>query len=64
MNTGDMVTAQYRYFSSIFVHRITHLELDCAMRTQVEVKTTPQTPNPDLLQKAADFVHAFILGVQ
>ena len=29
---------------------------------QVEIKTTPQTPNPDVLQKAADFVHAFLLG--
>jgi hypothetical protein len=29
---------------------------------QVEIKTTPQTVNPDVLQKAADFVHAFILG--
>jgi rRNA processing protein Krr1/Pno1 len=31
-------------------------------KMQVEVKTTAQTPNPDLLQKAADFVHAFLLG--
>lgn len=29
---------------------------------QVEIKTTPETVNPDVLQKAADFVHAFILG--
>jgi hypothetical protein len=28
----------------------------------VEIKTTAQTPNPDLLQKAADFVHAYLLG--
>ena len=30
--------------------------------SQVEIKTTTKTPNPDLLQKAADFVHAYILG--
>ena len=29
---------------------------------QVEIKTTVDTPNADMLQKAADFVHAFILG--
>jgi hypothetical protein len=29
---------------------------------QVEIKTTAHTTNPDVLQKAADFVHAFILG--
>jgi hypothetical protein len=29
---------------------------------QVEIKTTPETPSTDLLQKAADFVHAYILG--
>jgi hypothetical protein len=34
--------------------------VNCAQ--QVEIKTTPQTVNPDVLQKAADFVHAFILG--
>lgn len=28
----------------------------------MEIKTTSKTPNPDLLQKAADFVHAYILG--
>jgi hypothetical protein len=31
---------------------------------QVEIKTTPDTANADMLQKAADFVHAFILGEQ
>lgn len=34
----------------------------CLARVQVEIKTTPETINPDVLQKAADFVHAFILG--
>jgi hypothetical protein len=29
---------------------------------QVEIKTKPDTPNADMLQKAADFVHAYILG--
>ena len=31
-------------------------------RLQVELKTTPDTPDAAGLQKAADFVHAFILG--
>ena len=34
----------------------------CVVRAQVEIKTTDQTPNADVLQKAADFVHAYILG--
>ena len=29
---------------------------------QVEIKTTPKTVDIGHLQKAADFVHAFILG--
>jgi rRNA processing protein Krr1/Pno1 len=29
---------------------------------QVEIKTTPKTASPHVLQKAADFVHAFLLG--
>ena len=29
---------------------------------QVEIKTTPKTVDVGHLQKAADFVHAFILG--
>ncbi|GAX74641.1 hypothetical protein CEUSTIGMA_g2089.t1 [Chlamydomonas eustigma] len=44
-----------------------NLKLDMRMNLKtkkVEVKTTAQTPNPDLLQKAADFVHAFILGFE
>lgn len=31
---------------------------------QVEVKTTPETPDAGNLQRAADFVHAFILGFE
>ena len=30
---------------------------------QVELKTNPDTPESGSLQKAADFVQAFILGV-
>lgn len=30
---------------------------------QVELKTSPDTPDTGSLQKAADFVQAFILGV-
>ena len=29
---------------------------------QVELKTTPDTPDAGYLQKAADFIHAYILG--
>lgn len=29
---------------------------------QVEIKTTAKTTSPHVLQKAADFVHAFLLG--
>ena len=35
----------------------------CVRGDQVELKTTAQTLNSDVLQKAADFVHAFILGL-
>lgn len=31
---------------------------------QVEVKTTPETPDASNLQRAADFIHAFILGFE
>jgi RNA-binding protein PNO1 len=44
-----------------------HLKLDMRMnlRTKrVEIKTTKQTPSADLLQRAADFVHAFVLGFE
>eukprot|EP00878_Enallax_costatus_P027789 GHUV01029944.1.p1 GENE.GHUV01029944.1~~GHUV01029944.1.p1 ORF type:complete len:171 (+),score=23.40 GHUV01029944.1:792-1304(+) len=44
-----------------------NLKLDMRMNLKtkkVEIKTTPQTTNPDVLQKAADFVHAFILGFE
>ena len=44
-----------------------HLKLDMRMNLKtkkVEIKTTPQTVNHDLLQKAADFVHAFLLGFE
>lgn len=34
------------------------------IQMQVELKTTPETPDAAYLQKAADFVHAFILGGQ
>lgn len=42
-----------------------HMKLDMRMNLKtkkIEIKTTPQTTNPDAIQKAADFVHAFILG--
>jgi len=44
-----------------------HLGLDMRMnlRTRrVELKTTGRTPSADLLQRAADFVHAFVLGFE
>jgi RNA-binding protein PNO1 len=44
-----------------------HLKLDMRMNLKtkkVEIKTTPQTPSADVLQKAADFVHAFLLGFE
>ncbi|GFH14573.1 KH domain-containing protein [Haematococcus lacustris] len=31
---------------------------------RVEIKTTAKTVSPDVLQKAADFVHAFLLGFE
>lgn len=36
---------------------------ECILLMQVEIKTTPETPDQAYLQKAADFIHAFILGV-
>lgn len=35
-----------------------------SLAVQVEIKTTTQTTDVGNLQRAADFVHAFILGVQ
>eukprot|EP00877_Chromochloris_zofingiensis_P003442 jgi/Chrzof1/13099/Cz07g19220.t1 len=52
---------------SLYTPITEHLKLDMRMNLQtkkVEIKTTPQTPNPDVLQKAADFVHAFLLGFE
>ncbi len=35
----------------------------CLLQTKkVEIKTTSRTTSADVLQKAADFVHAFLLG--
>ncbi|PSC76230.1 RNA-binding pno1-like [Micractinium conductrix] len=42
-----------------------NLKLDMRMNLKtrkVEVKTTPDTPDSGNLQRAADFIHAFILG--
>ncbi|PNH10952.1 RNA-binding protein PNO1 [Tetrabaena socialis] len=42
-----------------------NLKLDMRMNLKtkkVEIKTTPQTTSTDGLQKAADFVHAYLLG--
>jgi RNA-binding protein PNO1 len=44
-----------------------NLKLDMRMNLKtkkVEIKTTSQTPNTDMLQKAADFIHAYILGFE
>lgn len=44
-----------------------NLKLDMRMNLKtkkVEIKTTDQTPNGDVLQKAADFVHAYLLGFE
>lgn len=44
-----------------------HLKLDMRMNLKtkkVEIKTTAATQNGDVLQKAADFVHAFLLGFE
>ncbi|GLI61454.1 hypothetical protein VaNZ11_003845 [Volvox africanus] len=44
-----------------------NLKLDMRMNLQtkkVEIKTTPNTISPDALQKAADFVHAYLLGFE
>eukprot|EP00798_Chlamydomonas_sp_ICE-L_P010207 gene10207-8123_t len=44
-----------------------NLKLDMRMNLKtkkVEIKTTNETPNADVVQKAADFVHAYILGFE
>lgn len=44
-----------------------HLKLDMRMNLKtkkVEIKTTAATRSGDMLQKAADFVHAFLLGFE
>ncbi|CAL8469564.1 g9105 [Coccomyxa elongata] len=44
-----------------------NLKLDMRMNLKtrkVEIKTTPKTKDPGHLQKAADFVHAFIMGFE
>lgn len=46
---------------------VENMKLDMRMNLKtkkVEVKTTKDTINTDALQKAADFVHAFILGFE
>lgn len=42
-----------------------NMKLDMRMNLKskkVEIKTTPDTPDSAYLQKAADFIQAFILG--
>lgn len=44
-----------------------HLKLDMRMNLKtkkVEIKTTAETQSGDMLQKAADFVHAYLLGFE
>jgi hypothetical protein len=44
-----------------------HLKLDMRMNLKtkkVEIKTSAATQNGDMLQRAADFVHAFLLGFE
>ncbi|KAL4458752.1 hypothetical protein ABPG75_013617 [Micractinium tetrahymenae] len=44
-----------------------NLKLDMRMNLKtrkVEIKTTPETPDAGNLQRAADFVHAYILGFE
>lgn len=44
-----------------------HLKLDMRMNLKtkkVEIKTSAATQNSDMLQKAADFVHAYLLGFE
>jgi len=52
---------------SLYTPITEHLKLDMRMNLKtkkVEIKTTADTPNADMLQKAADFVHAYILGFE
>ena len=52
---------------TLYTPIVEHLRLDMRMNLKtrkVEIKTTPDTPNADVLQKAADFVHAFLLGFE
>jgi RNA-binding protein PNO1 len=44
-----------------------NMKIDMRMNLKtkkVEIKTTVDTTNPDALQKAADFIHAFLLGFE
>ena len=44
---------------------VKHMKLQIRMNTRnrcVELKTSPETTDPDAIQKAADFVKAFLLG--
>ena len=36
--------------------------MEFVAKLQVEIKSTPDTPDIGSLQKAADFINAFILG--
>mmetsp|Transcript_18522 Transcript_18522/g.52018 ORF Transcript_18522/g.52018 Transcript_18522/m.52018 type:complete len:230 (+) Transcript_18522:136-825(+) len=55
------------HWMEIFKPITENLKLDMRMNLKtkkVEIKTTPKTTSPHVLQKAADFVHAFLLGFE
>jgi RNA-binding protein PNO1 len=52
---------------SLFTPVTVNLKLDMRMNLKtrkVELKTTPETPDVGNLQRAADFIHAYILGFE
>ena len=53
------------HWMALYEPVVNNLKLDMRMNLKskkVEIKTTPETADSAYLQKAADFVHAFILG--
>jgi len=61
----NRMTPLKEHWLKIYTPIVTHLKLQIRMNTQakaVELKTSPQTEDISYLQKATDFVQAFMLG--
>eukprot|EP00004_Rigifila_ramosa_P025956 TRINITY_DN7893_c0_g1_i1.p1 TRINITY_DN7893_c0_g1~~TRINITY_DN7893_c0_g1_i1.p1 ORF type:complete len:224 (-),score=59.70 TRINITY_DN7893_c0_g1_i1:12-638(-) len=56
-----------QHWMEIYSPIVEHMQLQIRMNTHnrcIEIKTSPHTTDPGALQKAADFVRAFVLGFE